>query len=383
MSEHEVLLPNSASAKPNRWSSGDLLPTIKQRVRAETLTRLNAAQAAWRARPRVDARGKRLAGLVGAGALVALLVAGIVSWSGHRLTHVVSQAAFVKGHVADLGTRLDGVVADVLVEPGDSVEAGQVVAVLQADRLRAEVERGEARHEGARYELEAARGRAEETRRRLEQYVRLGRDEFVSQSQVEEARSAHRVALALVERARASRDETAADLRATQADLAQAEIRSPDRGVVVRRIVQPGGSVLVGQPIISLWLGGVWVEAWINESDIGSVEVGQRATVTVQSENGREYQGTIRSIGVSTDFELPESDVPQPRDQRMRRTPIVAVRVELDDPSPRLFPGMSAVVAIDRSNETTLAAARARQDGADEPTLVRTARRSDRESVRP
>ena len=376
MSEQEILL-NPASAKSNRPWSRDLFPTLKQRVRAEALMRLTAAQAAWRARPRLNARSKRLAALVCAGALLALLVVGFVSWSSHRLTHVVSQAAFVKGHVADLGTRLDGVVADVLVEPGESVEAGQVVALMQTDRLLAEVQRSEARHEGAVYELEASRGRAEETGRRLEQYVRLGRNAFVSQSQVEEARSAHRVALALVERARASRDETAADLRATQADLAQAEIRSPDSGVVVRRIVQPGGSVLVGQPIISLWLGGVWVEAWIDESDIGSVEVGQRATVTVQSENGREYEGTIRSIGVSTDFELPETDVPQPRDQRMRRTPIVAVRVELDDPSPRLFPGMSAVVAIDRSNPTTLA------EAAENRTPVGTARHFDRESVRP
>jgi membrane fusion protein (multidrug efflux system) len=138
-----------------------------------------------------------------------------------------------------------------------------------------------------------------------------------------------------------------AELAVAEADLEGALIRAPDDGAVVRRIVEPGGSVVVGQPIIALWTGEkLWVEAWIDEDDLSLVEVGSPATVSLQPYPDREFSGTVETIGVSTDFELPAAEVPQPRHERMRGTPVVAVRVRLDDPEEGLFPGLSAVVAI-------------------------------------
>ena len=51
-------------------------------------------------------------------------------------------------------------------------------------------------------------------------------------------------------------------------------------------------------------------------------------------------------ISVSTDFELPDSAVPQPRGERMRDDPLIAVRIRLEDPGADLFPGLSATVGI-------------------------------------
>jgi membrane fusion protein (multidrug efflux system) len=145
-----------------------------------------------------------------------------------------------------------------------------------------------------------------------------------------------------------------ADLLRAQARVARAEadvdsalIRAPENGSIVRRIAQPGGSVEAGVPIIAMKLGeDVWVEAWVDEDDIGSVGLASVATVSFHSLPGREFTGVIDQIGLTTDLEVPDADVPKPRSTRMRSAPVVGVRIRLEHPPPELVPGLSAVVAI-------------------------------------
>ena len=87
-----------------------------------------------------------------------------------------------------------------------------------------------------------------------------------------------------------------------------------------------------------------------DEEDLADVSVGNAATVTLKSYPDHEFRGVVESIGVSTDFELPESEVPQPRQQRMRGTPVVAVRIRLDETDATLLPGLSAAVSIRRGD---------------------------------
>jgi len=138
-----------------------------------------------------------------------------------------------------------------------------------------------------------------------------------------------------------------AELAVADADIEGTLIRAPADGWVVRRIAEPGTSVVVGQPLISFWIGEeVWVEAWIDETDLAHVQVGSPARITLKPYPDRVFAGVVERIGVSTDFELPDTDVPQPRHTRMRGTPVVGVRVRLEEPGEGLFPGLSAVVGI-------------------------------------
>jgi len=322
---------------------------------------------------------------------------------------VISRNALVKGHIADVGSQLSGVVARVEVEEGDRVEAGRILATFEDRQLRAnvdkarsklrkatrglEAERLEIEHErlrlasqvseataqlgAARAQLEAAQSRADDAKERLSLRQSLADQGIIPQEELRLAESEHRTALALVsamlaerEAAQAARhsakvdsaglavrerrlavleadvDALAAELAVAEADLQASVIRAPDDGWVVRRIVEPGASVVAGQPLVSLWTGDqVWVEAWIDEDDLGHVGVGSEANVTLKPYPDREFTGVVDRIGVSTDYELPEEDVPTPRHARMRGTPIVSVRVRLQEQE-GLFPGMSAIVGI-------------------------------------
>ena len=230
----------------------------------------------------------------------------------------------------------------------------------------------------ARAELQAVESRAQEALRQLELQRSLVAKGLIAEEKVRLAETAYRTAQALVaashaeHRAAAAAQQLAevataglairqkrvsvlesnisgfrAELAVAEANLAGTIIRAPDDGAVVRRIVEPGGATVAGQPIISIWAGEeTWVEAWVDESDLADIELGARATVNFASYPDQEFAGAVETISVSTDFELPDSAVLQPRHERMRDAPVIAVRIKLIDFEGDLFPGLSAVVGI-------------------------------------
>jgi multidrug resistance efflux pump len=92
-----------------------------------------------------------------------------------------------------------------------------------------------------------------------------------------------------------------------------------------------------------------WVEAWIDEDELDYVRVGNPAMVTLSSLPGKQFEGVIERIGVTTDFEEVVTAVPEPRHTRLRAAPIIAVIVRLSNPPKSLLPGLSAIVDINRN----------------------------------
>ena len=341
-----------------------------------------------------------------------VLVPGVLWWQ-FQSANVTSSNAAVRGHLAEIGTRISGQVVSVEVDVGDRVKAGDVLVRLDDRHLRAEVQEMQAEISGLQRSIEVERMAIELERREIEQQrsesearvaaaqaqadaARIqvedaarafelreslySRDGAVSSEDVRGADSNRRSAQARLEEAQANADAARsmqtkvglarsalvlreqrigvleADLQRAEARLARAEadldgalIRAPEDGAIVRRITQPGGSVEVGQPIISMWLGDeLWVEAWIDEEEIGAVRLGSNVMVTLHSFPGQEFVGEVDKIGLATDLEIPAEHVPQPRFARMRSAPVVGVRIRLLDPPPQLLPGLTAVVAIGR-----------------------------------
>jgi multidrug resistance efflux pump len=371
-------------------------------VSRDLLPETDAPSAGWKVR--------RLLLVLAVCSLVFAIAAPVTMWLRYRHAHVLSRNALVRGHIADVGAQFRGVVAEVLVDAGDRVEAGQMMARLEdrhllarVERARSELEKAErelaverlaiaqqrrslestlaeatARVAAARADAEAADSRAEDAREIHELRVSLSKEGVVPRELVRQAQADLRTANALLFAAGAEgqaaeaaqrsarvdyeglavREERisvlesrvaayGAELAVAQADLETTRIRAPSDGRVVRRIAEPGTSLDYGEAIISLWMGSrVWVEAWIDEGDVVHVAVGSPATVTLKPYPDRVFEGIVEAVGVSTDYEIPESDVPQPRHTRMRGTPVVLVRVGLDDPAGHLVPGLSAVVGI-------------------------------------
>jgi multidrug resistance efflux pump len=360
-------------------------------------------------------RGQRLAVPVILATVLLAVLAPLLIWMNYRSDFVVAREAVVRSHIANVGARVDGVIKSIEVDTGDRVRKGDVIARLEDSHFSARVTQARSQLEKARRELEverlaienerqrlsgslrevsaelasaratvlASESRADEAARQFELQQSLARQGLVPAERVRTAETELRTARALVAESRANMAAVSAgedlarvassgikvrekrvsvlesDIAAYEAELALMEanldatlIRAPDDGAVVRRIVQPGSSITVGQPVVALWAGEkIWVEAWLDEDDLASIGIGSTATVTFKSHPDREFTGVVETIGVSTDVELPDSAVPQTRQERMRVDPVIGVRIRLDDPGLDLLPGLSAAVGIRKRSE--------------------------------
>ena len=157
--------------------------------------------------------------------------------AGYATTH-----AFVgrveSAQAAEPGFELAGLVTRVLVEEGDPVEAGQLLAELDSARLRAERDVLVA----ARDESRAQESLAALTDRRVQEALAL---DAVSAQDGDESRQA-----LAARRARTARIE--AQIRGIDVALAKSKLHAPFPGRVARRLVDPGNVVTVGQPILRL-----------------------------------------------------------------------------------------------------------------------------------
>jgi len=349
------------------------------------------------------------------GAMVLLVCVPVGIWIHYHAVHVISRNAMVRGNLAEIGTRLNGVLADIEVEERQRVVAGQVLGRLEDRHIRSEVNAAQAEIErlqrklaverlqiahqqrlfdnklletdadliAAEAEITAAGSEAENARESFERRKTLLQSHAISEENIHTADTKRKTTQAMLKVAEehyvaaqlaketvkleiegleirkqrvgvldADIRRAKAELDGANADIESSLIRAPDDGAVVRWLVKLGGSVKVGKPVVSMWLGtDVWVEAWIDEDEISNVQIGDEAIITLQAFPDREFQGVVEQIGLTTDFEMPTFDeIPQPRFARMRGAPVVGVLVRLHDPSEKLLPGLSAVVAIRNTN---------------------------------
>ena len=139
---------------------------------------------------------------------------------------------------ATVAAQLSGVVVELLVDAGDRVKKGQVLARIDTRQTDAQVAAGRAGVAQANAELEQARLNLERARSLLDK-------NFVSRAALDKAEADYKAARAAADGAHAG---------SLQADTARsyAELRSPIDGVVTRRLMEPGELATPGRGVVAL-----------------------------------------------------------------------------------------------------------------------------------
>jgi RND family efflux transporter MFP subunit len=206
-------------------------------------------------------------------ALVPVAVATAVPASGDVSVRV-SGTVRLKRETA-LGFNTNGRIAEILVREGDRVAVGQVLARLDPTSLAAAA---------ASARAEAERARADY--RRLAGLFDKG---WVTAPRVETARAA----------------VAAADARVQQAgfDVGLATIRAPSAGVILRRPAEPGQIASPGQTILVLGeaVTGYVMQLPLSDADLGRINRGQPAEVTIPALGSRSFAASVSEIGARGD----------------------------------------------------------------------------------
>jgi HlyD family secretion protein len=193
--------------------------------------------------------------------------------------------------------------------------------LLRRDLIaQAEKDSAQAAHDSARAKQEAARAQVAAAR-----------------EAVRAAEAQHRVTEAQLQSARAQVAEREATLRQAQVDLENTRILAPVNGVVVSRNVDVGQTVAAAFQAPNLFniaqdLTRMQVNTNVDESDVGKVAVGQRATFTVDAYRGETFSGEVVQI--------------RKAGQVVQNVVTYVVVVSAGNSAGRLLPGMTASVTI-------------------------------------
>ena len=106
--------------------------------------------------------------------------------------------------------------------------------------------------------------------------------------------------------------------------------------------IEPGEQVAVGTPVITIGeLESVWVRAYIPETDLGRVKLGQKARVTTDTWPGRVYDGRVTFIASEAEFTPKNVQTPKERVKLVYR-----IKITIPNPKRELKPGMPADAEI-------------------------------------
>lgn len=188
------------------------------------------------------------------------------------------------GAEVKVGSQVSGVVADLRVNVGDTVERGDLLAALDDRERRARVAALAAELDSAHAEREYA----ESELRRLEAIAQL-----LPQLELESAGRNVKVRRAQAERARAALDEARIALDLTV-------VRAPVAGTIASVSTYVGETVAASFAaptfVTILDLTRLEVQSYVDEADIGRVHTGQGVTIRVDAFPGRELDGAVRAI---------------------------------------------------------------------------------------
>jgi RND family efflux transporter MFP subunit len=231
----------------------------------------------------------------------------------------------VVGAEVKVGSRASGVVEQLHVRVGDRVEKGRLLAQLESRELAA-------RRDQAAAALESARARATLAAQERARARRLAAGEALSQGDLQRAESQAALADAAVA-------EASAALTLARVQLEQARITAPISGVVASVATQEGETVsatLAAPTFVTIVdLGRLELWAYVDETDIGRIQLGQAATFTVDAYPDRTFEGQVTAVYPRA--ELRDNVVnyvavvrfAPPRDQTLRPEMTASVRIVL------------------------------------------------------
>ena len=350
---------------------------------------------------------------------VAAVAIGI-PWCYYRCQHVVLGEATIKGLVTKIGARIEGRIKSIEVEAGQSVSKRQVLLRLEDSHLVAALERAQFQLESATRELEnekmgieqsgrflslelqrvngvrkqatggvgATKGTLVNLRKQFDRTTTLLQSGLAATTEMDQKTGDRDQAQGLfdeatgvlesaefnyqkatnefdglsVRRARLSVLESQiaiarTGVAAAEADMDASVIRAPEDGRVLERIVEVGGAARVGEPMISLWIGRPWVEAWVDERDLRKFRIGSPADISLDASGKGKLSGRVESIGLVTDKQLQPAPVPATLHALIRQNAMVPVRIALDGDNPGVQLGLSAVVGIRKESASADASA--------------------------
>jgi len=278
----------------------------------------------------------------------------------------------IEAHESVLGFKtVQSRIVELPFDEGKWVKAGTLIARVDDADYRQQVAIADAALEVQRRQLDTAEQNLAAAQKTVvsdqadlalkkidnDRYESLWRSHVATTQQRDQAATALKLSQAALERDQALELAAARNIDLAEANIHNAEesegmakivlgyttLVAPFDGVILVRQAELGEIAAPGTPIVTLAdLDHIWLRAYINETDISLVRLSATATVTTDTYPGKRYQGVISFISSSAEF------TPKSVETHAERVTLVyRIKIDIDNPTHELVPGMPADAAIE------------------------------------
>ncbi|HOF31239.1 MAG TPA: efflux RND transporter periplasmic adaptor subunit, partial [Burkholderiaceae bacterium] len=284
---------------------------------------------------------------------------------GSLLATVSASGAVNPVTQVSVGTQVSGQIKELFVDFNSLVKAGQLIAVIDPETFEYRVRSAQADVDAARAAVMTAQANAlasrasisraqvdlNEAQRDFDRKQSLVEKQFIAQSEADKARALVNTTTESLKLAQAQAGVTEAQIKTAQANVAQREaalaqarvdlqrtrITSPVDGIVIKRAIEKGQTVAASLQapelfVIAQNLSDMQVDASIDESDVGRIRTGQKASFTVDAFPGQTFEGSVRQVRKAA--------------QNVANVVTYVAVVGFSNVGDRLVPGMTANVRI-------------------------------------
>lgn len=269
--------------------------------------------------------------------LLIFIVAGLIlhtHFAKKKDPNVLELFGNIEIRQVDLGFRVEGKIAKMLVEEGDAVKKGQLLGNLEDTNYKSTYEKNLA-------DIKALTATSTNASQQYERNIPLCKDGTTSKQDCD-------TLLNNKNSSKAALDASIAAGKGAKKNLDDTKVYAPDDGVIMTRIQEPGAVVEPSQPIYTMAkTKPVWVRAYISEPNLANVKYGMEVNVytdTINPQTGkkREYKGQVGYISPVAEF------TPKTVQTEDLRTDLVyRIRVYIYDIDEYLRQGMPVTIKID------------------------------------
>lgn len=269
-------------------------------------------------------------------ALVSALAisAGVAYWYHDVRPFISVSGARLEAFSTLLSSDVSGRIVEMGPQEGDLVKKGQMLFSLDKDSFAGKQMQARLRVDEFKEHIEKENGRIGKA---MEEYLTaagFGSEEMIKKqlSMIDEAEK--KIAEAKVAFSKAKEELDLVDMQAKKMSLA-----APFDGVIVKQFENVGAVVSFGSPVYLLCdRDRLWVEAEIDEKEIGLVSIGTPAKVKLAAYPNKEFFGSVSYIGPTT--------VSKTTLRPFMGEEKIPVKITLENASVALQPGLSAVVRL-------------------------------------
>lgn len=297
--------------------------------------------------------------------LAGAAVAGWFAWQERLSSRLPDGIAVSNGRIeanqVDIAAKLPGRILEIAPREGDVVEAGTIVARLDAAESEAQLRQSQAEAQRARESLSTA-GAAIDSRKsemtlaeqEFERTSVLARKGYAPNERLDQKQQQLASAAAALRSAEAQAAEASSAIKAAEASiehmqavLAETEIKSPIRGRVQYRLVEPGSVVPAGGRILTLLdLSDVSMSIFLPAYDAGRLIIGDEARVVLDAAAEYVFPAKVAFVSPEAQFTPKTVETAAEREKLMFRVKLQAPEDLLRKLEGRVMSGLRGVAYV-------------------------------------